>query len=111
MRAPADGFHLRRIQLSQSRLGQDLRTGAEVPLAISIEQQAAIGESHGKIYVVQAGDNAGARIGRTAKHVQSVELVLGIQVIGRKGWKRPVKGGYAFTFAVIVQIFPTSALW
>ena len=53
VRSPAHGLHRRRIQFAEARFRQYGRARAEFPAAVTEQQQAAIGEAHREIDVVQ----------------------------------------------------------
>jgi hypothetical protein len=54
----------------------------DLPTTIPEKKQASICESGRQVYVVKAGDNAGALICSSPENLQRVQLVLGIQVVG-----------------------------
>jgi hypothetical protein len=80
---PADRFHLGVVQSAQSLFVEYLIRLAEVPAPVTVEQETPIRVAHGKIDVMQAGNNRCALIGFFPEQTQRIELVLRIEMICR----------------------------
>ena len=85
-RAPrrrADGTDRRQVQRREFLGGQHLGGRSEPVAAIAVQQQRAIGEALGQRRIMQRRDDAGALAAQRAKHLEHLELMMRIEVIGR----------------------------